>query len=137
MKISGIGSTRSAAAARRSERAKEGGTAGFSIAVEGTGENRAVGGSQAVNAAGALPAVQEVPDALDEKRQALRRGGDLLDQLEEIRVALLVGRLPRTTLERLSAMVSDRRGTVNDPNLAAILDEIELRAAVELAKLDH
>ena len=136
MKISGIGGASSAAAARRSERAKRTGNAGFSTLVDGSAETRAVGGSQAVNATGPLLAVQEVPDPLDERRQAWQRGNDLLDRLEEIRLALLAGRLPRATLERLSAMVSPRRGEVGDPKLAEILDEIELRAAVELAKLD-
>ena len=135
MKISGIGSTRAAAATRRSDRAKGNGDGQFSAMVEGSSETGAVAVSHAVNSAGALLAVQEVPGPLDERRRARQRGNDLLDQLEEIRLALLVGRLPRATLERLSAMVADRREHAQDPKLAAILDEIELRAAVELAKL--
>ena len=48
---------------------------------------------------------------------------------------LLTGSLPRATLERLGARIEAKRHRVDDPGLIQILDEIELRAAVELAKL--
>lgn len=60
----------------------------------------------------------------------------MLDQLEEIRVGLLTGAIPRDRLEALDRLVQENRGQVVDPRLGEILDEIELRARVELAKLD-
>ncbi len=60
----------------------------------------------------------------------------MLDRLEEIRVGLLTGSIPRDQLEALDRLVREQRGQVADPRLGEILDEIELRARVELAKLD-
>jgi hypothetical protein len=37
----------------------------------------------------------------------------------------------------LGKLVRDRRDGAGDPRLAGLLDEIELRAAVELAKLEQ
>ena len=65
----------------------------------------------------------------------MAQGEDLLDELDQIRIGLLTGSLPRATLERLAARVEAKRHRVDDPSLIQILDEIELRAAVELAKL--
>jgi hypothetical protein len=65
-----------------------------------------------------------------------QRGEDLLDGLDEIRHGLLIGALPRERVVRLLAIVRSRREQLADPRLSAILDEIELRAEVELAKLD-
>ena len=64
------------------------------------------------------------------------RGRKLLDRLDEIRFGLLTGGLPRGTLVRLAQELGEQREGVTDPKLSAILDEIELRARVELAKYD-
>ena len=61
----------------------------------------------------------------------------MLDHLDAIRHGLLLGSIPRDKLNGLLAVVRERRDDVGDPRLAAVLDEIELRAAVELAKLDQ
>jgi len=53
------------------------------------------------------------------------------------RRALLAGSVPKDRLIQLAQMVRARRDTVSDPRLATILDEIELRAEVELAKLSR
>ena len=38
-------------------------------------------------------------------------------------------------VERLASVAAAKRGQVDDPRLVEILNEIEVRAAVELAKL--
>ena len=53
----------------------------------------------------------------------------------KIRHALLSGGLPESRLNALSQVVQSRREEVDDPRLVEILDEIDLRAQVELAKL--
>jgi len=83
----------------------------------------------------AILAAQEVGDVLDEERRAHRHGQDLLDRLDELRLALLDGRLSVAVVERLAALAAGQRYRVRDPRLAEVLAEIELRAAVELAKL--
>ena len=80
-------------------------------------------------------AVQEVSTATDERSRGIKRGHDLLDRLDDIRYGLLTGSIPRERLLALRDAVATRRLVASDPRLGAILDEIDLRASVELAKL--
>jgi hypothetical protein len=84
-------------------------------------------------------ALQEAPDATRgrARKRAQERGNMMLDQLEEIRLGLLLGTIPMAKLEQLATLVRAKREQIDDPRLLAILDEIELRAAVELAKLSR
>jgi hypothetical protein len=84
-------------------------------------------------------ALQEAPDATRgrAKKRAQERGNMMLDQLEEIRLGLLMGTIPMAKLEQLAQLVRAKREQIDDPQLIAILDDIELRAAVELAKLSR
>ena len=85
-------------------------------------------------------ALQEAPDATSRSRarkRAQERGSMMLDHLEEIRLGLLLGTIPMAKLEQLGQLVRAKREQIDDPKLLAILDEIELRAAVELAKLSR
>ncbi|WP_291675927.1 flagellar assembly protein FliX [Bosea sp. (in: a-proteobacteria)] len=92
----------------------------------------------AVSHAGSLDgllAVQAEEDGQERKRRQARRGHDLLDGLDRLKAALLSGRVSPAELERLKAMLSARREATDDPRLDEVLAHIELRAAVELAKL--
>lgn len=95
------------------------------------------GNSPAASAGGidALLALQEVPDAVSGRAKARRRAESVLDRLEELRMALLFGELPVSLVERLAQEAAELRTTTTDSRLQAVLDEIELRAQVELAKL--
>lgn len=63
-----------------------------------------------------------------------RRGRELLDRLDEIRLGLLLGRIDRGTLEALAARLREGRARTGEPGLDRAIREIELRAEVELAK---
>jgi hypothetical protein len=65
----------------------------------------------------------------------VQRGNDLLDRLDEIRHGLLLGAIPIERLKALAVMLRAERARAADPRRAAVVDEIELRCAVELAKL--
>lgn len=82
---------------------------------------------------GSLLALQAVEDPLVKKRKLVRRGTELLDTLEEIKADLLIGRVSEGRLNQLMALISQARER-SDPRLDALLDDIELRARVELAK---
>ena len=84
----------------------------------------------------ALLALQDVGGPLERKRRAVGRAGRILDVLDEIKVALLDGELNLGQLDRLRRAVRDERGRTDEPRLEGVLDEIELRAAVEIAKLE-
>jgi len=89
-----------------------------------------------ITAVDTLIALQEVPDSMAGRARAARRGRDMLDLLDDVRDGLLAGGVSRTVLKRLVALVEEKREDFVDPGLAAVLDEIDLRARVELAKLN-
>lgn len=97
----------------------------------------AVSSAAPIGAVDGILAVQEVPTATDGRSRGIKRGYDILDQLDDIRLGLLTGSIPRKHLVELSQEIKEARDTVIDPKLSTILDDIELRAAVELAKLDR
>lgn len=138
MKVSGTGSSNRVGTGTGVKRSAGG--AGFSLgggeAAEGTARSGAAAPGIAVSALSAMLSVQEDDTSRGRRRQAVARGNTLLDQLERIRNGLLTGSLPVSTLQRLQEMLADAREGSDDPALTEVLAEIELRAAVELAKLE-
>ena len=84
-----------------------------------------------------LLSIQEAPAAISgEGRKAAGQYGQfLLERLDEIRLALLIGAIPKDQLAGLAQTARQRRQRSDDPRLNEILEEIELRAEVEIAKL--
>lgn len=78
-------------------------------------------------------ALQAVDGALEGKRRSIQRASSMLDTLDEIKADLLVGRVSLDRLDRLSTMLGEMRER-SLPGLDAVLDDIELRVQVELAK---
>lgn len=70
------------------------------------------------------------------KERAKSRANELLRELEMLRLDILGGTIPRGHLVALAQTVKTSREGVFDPRLNEILDEIDLRAQVELAKYD-
>jgi hypothetical protein len=136
MKVGGLGSVRGAVA-RRSRSKTGGGAGGFSVDTAAGSSVAPVSNVGATTSVGALLAVQEVSDATDERKHGVSRGRDLLQELEQLRLGLLLGAIPRNRLERLMRMLKERRGAYADPKLDSIISEIEVRAAVELAKFER
>ena len=135
MKITGSGPIHSAETARiRRKPTKE---SSFAKELEDGGAEATARSAEAgrVQSLDALLALQEVPDATSKKSAGVRRGFDLLDRLDEIRMGLLMGTIPTDRLNNLLRLVRGSRDGATDPKLNAILDDIELRAMVELAKL--
>ena len=93
-------------------------------------------GVSALGSLDALIALQEVDGALARRRRAVGRAGRLLDELESLKLSLLDGDISEPGLHRLAAAVREQREATQDPRLEALLDQIEARAAVELAKLE-
>lgn len=136
MKISRAGSLNSSPL-RRTGKAKGHAAGSFTshLSVDGgAGNPQSVTGVKATGGVDALLSVQEMGDALDSESRARQRAEDILDRLDEVRHGLLTGALSRHQLENLARLVRHKRDTVSDPRLVEILDQIELRAEVELAK---
>jgi hypothetical protein len=83
----------------------------------------------------ALLALQSVGTPLERRRRAVGRAGRILDLLDQMKVSLLEGALTPDSLGHLVGAVREQRDRTDDPRLEGVLDEIETRAAVELAKL--
>lgn len=134
IRIEGPGNLQATTSVRR--KSKTGGTAesNFSKHLEETEESSGVQGTSALGAVSCVLDLQEVDDALDRAARGKLRAEDLLDKLDDLRMDVLSGAVSKTKLERLAASVQSRRAEVSDPKLAQILDEIDLRAQVELAK---
>ena len=108
---------------------------GFSSAVSGEQPAAGTTASRPLQPVDGLFQLQEVPDALAQRRRAMQRGSTLLDRLDDLRLALLSGGLSPGQISELQRVVTSERALVDDPRLLAVLDEIDLRARVELAKL--
>ncbi|MHB2168819.1 flagellar assembly protein FliX [Alsobacter sp. R-9] len=95
-------------------------------------------GASATGALGTIESLlvlQGEEDPAQRRRRQAKRGGDILDSLDRLKAALLSGRIPMVDLLRLRALLGERRDATDDPRLDEVLAHIELRAAVELAKL--
>jgi hypothetical protein len=115
-----------------------GGSAGFSLSLgESPGESASTRAAPMLPGLDAMLALQSVDDALTKRRRALRRGRALLDDLDKLKLSLLDGRTSAADKARLAGLVADQRDRVDDPVLDSILGEIDVRAAVELAKLER
>ena len=108
-------------------------------AAEGVGAAEGVeatGSIGAIGSMGGLLGAQEVDEREARRRKAIKNGKLTLDVLSQLRDALLFGTLPHATIARLEQLVAQERDGATDPVLKEILAEIEVRAAVELAKLE-
>ena len=136
MKVNGVGGPSTTPTSRPSTRSG----AGFSLSGS-AGSAPAAAASTASAAAGvtgvsALMALQGVEDATERRRRAIRRGNTLLDRLDELKLALLGGESQSVNLQSLARAMAESRDGNEEPELKTVLDQIDLRAAVELAKAE-
>jgi hypothetical protein len=123
------------ASQRRDERGTVGDRAFTTSLANEPATKVAVSTAASTTALEGLLALQEIADETGGRRRAVARGDKLLDALDELRHALLAGTVPRGRLEALGRLAAEAAPLAHDPRLAEILAEIELRAAVEIAKL--
>lgn len=104
-----------------------------------TTPNASVSGLTNVSSLDAIFATQMV-DGVEERerrKKMLNRGKTLLEKLEEIRSALLLGYISKDKLIEISRLVKEQKNVCEDERLLEIVAEIELRVEVELAKLTN
>ena len=97
-----------------------------------------IASAEPVRAVDAVLAMQEVegdPRAV-ERDQVRQWGNDVLERLSLLRDGLLMGNIPPERLERLVESLGNRK-TYQDRELQQVADEIELRARIELAKMEQ
>jgi hypothetical protein len=84
----------------------------------------------------ALMALQGLEDATERRRRSIRRASGLLDRLDDLKLAMLSGSAPEAALESLARGLRETATGGDDPGLDAVIGQIDLRAAVELAKAE-
>jgi hypothetical protein len=100
-----------------------------SAAAKGPSALRTIGGIEA------LIALQGVEDPIERRRHAVKRGRLALDALDELKIGLLGGTLTPVTLNKLRSAAAYLKDGAGEAALDDVLDEIELRVEVEIAKL--
>ena len=122
-----------AANAPATARRTSGGT--FSVSDQEAPRNAAAtGGLRAISTVDALLALQGVEDFKERKKRAVAKGRNALDVLDQLKVGFLDGSVDQSMLARLKVAGEGLSESSGDPGLDAVLGEIDLRVAVELAK---
>ncbi len=127
--------TQAATTRRAGDKGGAGAASGFSslLGAEEAPAASGLSGTGPVASIGAILAAQQSEDATQGRSRGLKWGRDLLDELEGMQRALMLGTLSVSQLNALANKVRTYQ-SAGDPKLDSILGEIELRVAVELAK---
>jgi hypothetical protein len=139
MKISKVGSEKSVSKSG-SQKAPCAEGSGFMDALKQAAqpqETREIAETSMAQPVESILSVQVIQDTGDQesRKQSKQYGLELLDRLDEIRDGLLVGAISKDKLMELAQSMRQQRRKSDDPQLNQIIDEIELRAEVEIAKL--
>lgn len=132
MKIEGPRSIGAAGAPRKAS-----GTAGggFTLPADSAGESAAASGVRPTASLDSFMALQTLGFDPQRRGRQIKRGSKTLDVLEQLTRAHLEGEAPHAQRLMLVALQKDVEQT-GDPGLDSVMDEIDVRAAVELAKLE-
>jgi len=144
MKIGNVDRSKGAGATKRTKGASASSNSAFADQLRGASSARGASAPQtgmidhaSLDGVDALLAMQEVGDATDRqsRKQAQDYGEDLLDRLNGIQDSLLVGAVPKEDLMDMAKKLRAGRASIEDERINTVLDEIELRVEVEIAKL--
>ena len=98
-------------------------------------ETRSAAAPKAAGNIDALLAMQGIEDPLERRKRAVKRGRLALDALDELKMGLLGGAFTSATLTKLQSAAAHLKLGSGNPDLDAVLGEIELRVEVEIAKM--
>ena len=137
MKITDTQGIGKAGTIKKKTRTEGGGDFGALIGgEEETATTASIAGLSPVASLAGLLAVQEATSELETIQRRIEQGHELLDSLDQLRLGLLEGRISATTTKRLADQLRQEKSIVSDPQLLDILEDIDTRAQVELAKLE-
>ena len=109
---------------------------GMSSQTSSISAKTAVTASSSIGDIAAILAVQAAGDEAQHGKAAIRHGFRTLDILDDLKLDVLSGRVSVARLNSLAGVVERERAEISDPVLGNLLDHIELRARVELAKFE-
>ena len=137
MKIEGPSKSQKAGKSSKSSKSgKTDGTFGAMV-TSAAKETAGTAATQSIARVDALLAVQGVESSTEgkAKRQMRERGDKILRQMDHLRLGLLTGNLTLGQVVDIADVVASNREKINDPEMSAVLDEIDLRAQIEIAKM--
>lgn len=135
MKIEGPSKSQGAGSSKKTGKAGDGSFEDFiASAPKGTGS---AAPTHSIARVDALLSVQgaESPTERAAKKRMVQRGDDILKELDKLRHALLTGGLTIGQVIDIADVIATQRERITDPRLTAILDEVDLRAQIEMAKI--
>ncbi len=137
MKVSGPKDTQATSKTKKASGSAGGGSSFSSMISSGSSETAATQATQSLAQVDALLAIQgaEDPTAKSSKKRMRKRADTVLDALEKVRMAMLSGRLTVGHMIDVADVVASHREKITDPEMTALMDEVDLRAQVELAKM--
>ena len=135
MRIDGTNAASLSAKPGAARRTGSGGT--FSLSqFESTSTPASTTALRSVSGLDSLLALQGVEDPTEKKRRAVARGRKALDLLDELKLGMIGGgSLDTATIARLKVAAEGLTDGSGDTGLDGVLAEIDLRVAVELAKV--
>lgn len=137
MKVTGYGTIKPSTTTRKRDGTSSSVSfSSFLSAASSSGEATAAQDVVAPASLTSLLALQEVSEEERKRERLVKQGKDMLDALDRLRQQLLMGEIPAHMLGELSKQLMEQKQAVSDPRLMALIDDIELRLAVELAKLE-
>lgn len=137
MKIQGPSNIQKTGKAKKADKAAESESSFGDFVASGTQQASQASSSQSIAKVDVLLAVQGAEDPTERaaKQRMRNRANTLLNELDKLKNALLTGGLTLGHCIDIADVVASHRERVSDPGLTSILDEIDLRAQVEIAKI--
>jgi len=137
MKIEGPKKTAGAGKSKKSGKTGEAGASFGDFIASGPKESAQTQTTQSIVQVDALLALQGVDDATERpaRKRMMQRCDDIIDELDKIRISMLTGDITVGDMVNIADVVASHRETITDPKLTELMDEIDLRAQVELAKM--
>jgi hypothetical protein len=137
MKVEGPGKAQSASNTKKSGRTEKGDSHFGDFLTSGTAATESAGQTQSIGTVDSLLALQgaDDPTAKAAKKRMRERANTILSELDKMRMAMLSGRLTVGHMIDIADVIASHREKINDPALTDLMDEIDLRAQVELAKM--
>lgn len=137
MKVEGPSRSNQTEQTRKKDKVSSGDGSFGRMVSGGAGEARSAAASQSIASVDVLLAAQGADDPAQRaaRRRMRQRADNILSELEKIRIALLAGSLTVGHVIDVADVVSAHREKIVDPQLSALLDEVDLRAQIELAKM--
>lgn len=137
MKVRGPGSTQNTSSTKKTSKTDASDTSFGDLVAGGADKAAATTSTQSIAQVDALLAIQGTEDPTQgaARKRMRARAGTLLNALDKIRDSLLGGTLTVGDMIDVADVVASHREKISDPGLTSIMDEIDLRAQVELAKM--